>query len=197
MIDSYYICIYYLYITIIILGNGAVGNENNNKTANAGGKKKSLVRKVSQRIHITPHEYDSKDYDPHTIHDPAKSPPILRHIINTDTPQNNISRKNSSIRRHSSRRSTGIATAYDNPTAASLEMGATNPATNCNYAAPATKEIAIDGQKFEVADSAESSEIADENTDLATRPYIFLIALSIDCIFEGMSLGLQVRCLSI
>ena len=51
---------------------------------------------------------------------------------------------------------------------------------------PATKE------KEAAADvTNQSAEVLEEDAELAARPYVFLIALSIDCVFEGMSLGLQ------
>ena len=65
--------------------------------------------------------------------------------------------------------------------------GFDNPALESNI--ESAKTITIDSPKYDLDDTA--SDVSSENEDLATRPYIFLIALTIDCIFEGMSLGLQ------
>ena len=44
---------------------------------------------------------------------------------------------------------------------------------------------------FDLSEESGSMELTDEDLELRAQPFVFLVALSVDCVFEGMSLSLQ------
>ena len=76
----------------------------------------------------------------------------------------------------------------------SVLSNATHPAhTNAytNHAAEKETQLSTISIDHKVNPEKQLVHEQTEDDELAARPYVFLIALSIDCIFEGMSLGLQ------